>query len=171
MGTPFSFSNSLTCGVFNSPSQGGAPPPPSDVLNPNQGPKASWISFPIRQDRDEPVPTCQVTMTHGIGGSGMSLQATWPTWQGSLENPSLMVWGCEYDPLFSMQCLKSLGSRPRPYRAWPVAERMPGLILACCPSELIVTPGLGGQGHSRGCRNRRAGVSALQTRSARPLCA
>lgn len=36
---------------INSPSQGGAPRPPSDILNPNEEPKASWISFPIRQDR------------------------------------------------------------------------------------------------------------------------
>lgn len=105
-----------------------------------------------------------------LGALGCPSRLPGPTGQGSLENPSLMVWGCEYDLLYSMQCLKSLGSRPRPYRAWPVAGRMPGLILACCPSELILTPGLGGQGHSKRLEESQSwGISSANEVSQTPL--
>lgn len=70
---------------FNSSSQGGASPPPSDILNPIEEPKVSWISFSIRQDRHSEMSLykhAQVTMTHRFRGSGMSLLATWPPWVG-----------------------------------------------------------------------------------------
>ena len=67
-----------------------------------------------------------------------------------------MVWGCEYDPLYAMQYLKSLGSRPRAYKAWLGAG--------------IVTPRLGGQGHSKRLEEPQNGtISSANEVSQTPL--
>lgn len=139
MGTPFLSLLLTDLWGFNFPSQGGvSTPSPFRHLSPTEEDKSIPDRLPRQAARDGKRRTSLLSLCkHPRSRRHTSLGAlecppgdlappgNCPAWQcrAHLRTPALRPGGCEDDPLYSARCLKNMGSRHTPYRAWLEAGR------------------------------------------------